>query len=276
MPRAVATPIGGGAVIGGVARDLGLRTGIDPLWFRLAFVGLTAFTGLGVVLYIAAWLFLRGQRRSPISWLYILGAIVVVGGFIVVGRDAGWSYLTVPGRSLSSSSARPSPCGSREQPPGKQGSGQPRRRCCTDAAASRGKREPREPSYLRARDTGGRPAGRGSGGDRLPDPGDELHPERWLGAAAAVCGAGMVIGAWRGRALWLVLPGLLFAASGFLAGHAARAGVDDFAVGSRDFWTGSPTDGLPVREDLVAGAITVTIDELRRRTRAPTCASASA
>ena len=71
----------------------------------------------------------------------------------------------------------------------------------------------------------------------------------------------MVIGAWRGRALWLVLPGLLFAGSGFVAGHAARAGLDDFAVGSRDFWTDSPTDGLPAREDLVAGEITVTIDD---------------
>ena len=91
--------------------------------------------------------------------------------------------------------------------------------------------------------------------------GDGLHPERWLGAAAAVCGAGMVIGAWRGRALWLVLPGLLFAGSGFVAGHAARAGLDDFAVGSRDYWTGSPTDGLPAHEDLVAGEITVTIDD---------------
>ena len=37
------------AVFGGVARDLGVRTGIDPLWFRLAFVGLSAFGGLGVV-----------------------------------------------------------------------------------------------------------------------------------------------------------------------------------------------------------------------------------
>ena len=91
--------------------------------------------------------------------------------------------------------------------------------------------------------------------------GDGLHPERWLGAAAVVCGAGMIIGAWRGRALWLVLPGLLFAGSGFVAGHAARAGLDDFAVGSRDFWTDSPTDGLPAREDLVAGQITVTIDD---------------
>ncbi len=91
--------------------------------------------------------------------------------------------------------------------------------------------------------------------------GDGLHPERWLGAAAAVCGAGMVVGAWRGRALWLVLPGLLFAGSGFVAGHAARAELDDFEVGSRDFWTDSRTDALPAREHLVAGEITVTIDD---------------
>jgi hypothetical protein len=76
-----------------------------------------------------------------------------------------------------------------------------------------------------------------------------------------VCGAGMVVGAWRGRALWLVLPGLLFAGSGFVAGHAARAELDDFEVGSSDFWIDSRTDALPASEDLVAGEITVTIDD---------------
>ena len=89
-------PIGGGAVIGGVARDLGVRTGIDPLWFRLAFVGLTAFSGLGVVLYFGAWLFLRGQRRSTVSWLSVLGVLVIVGGFIVVVGEAGTIYVSSP------------------------------------------------------------------------------------------------------------------------------------------------------------------------------------
>ena len=42
MPRVVATARpDDGAVLGGVARDLGLRTGVDPLSFRLAFVGLS-------------------------------------------------------------------------------------------------------------------------------------------------------------------------------------------------------------------------------------------
>src|SRR6478735_5432627 len=95
-PRGATTHIGGGAVIGGVARDLGVRTGIDPLWFRLAFVGLTAFSGLGVVLYFGAWLFLRGQRRSTVSWLSVLGVLVIVGGFIAVVGEAGTIYVSSP------------------------------------------------------------------------------------------------------------------------------------------------------------------------------------
>ena len=38
VPGGVATASADdGAVLGGVARDLGVRTGVDPLWFRLAF-----------------------------------------------------------------------------------------------------------------------------------------------------------------------------------------------------------------------------------------------
>ena len=95
--------------------------------------------------------------------------------------------------------------------------------------------------------------------------GDGLHPERWLGAAAVVCGIGIVVGAWRGRALWLVVPGLLFAGSGFVAGHAARAGIDGLEVGTR--YPGSAPSGrsaYPKREDLVAGKIEVTCSPHRR------------
>ena len=91
--------------------------------------------------------------------------------------------------------------------------------------------------------------------------GDGLHPERWLGAAAVVCGAGMIIGAWRGRAVWPVLPGLLFAASGFVAGQPPSPVSTISRSVAATFWTDSPTDGLPAREDLVAGQITVTIDD---------------
>src|SRR6478736_5087057 len=95
-PRGATPLVGRGAVIGGVARDLGVRTRIDPLWFRLAFVGLTAFSGLGVVLYIGAWLFLRGQRRSAVSWLSVLGVLVIIGGFFVVVGGGGTIDVSSP------------------------------------------------------------------------------------------------------------------------------------------------------------------------------------
>ncbi len=263
VPRSVTTtPVDDGAVFGGVARDLGVRTGIDPLWFRLAFVGLSAFSGLGVVLYIGSWLFLRGQRRSRVSWLSVLGVVVIVGGCIVLLGEAGTNYVDSPWTIVLLLAGATVALWQPRAATGQVGE----RAAAADVVASAPtpaavRREPRQPSYL------GRVtlalallvAAAGAIGYQIA--GDGLHPERWLGAAAAVCGAGMVLGAWRGRALWLVLPGLLFAGSGFVAGHAARAELDDFEVGSRDFRTDSRTDALPAREDLVAGEITVTIDD---------------
>ena len=55
--------------------------------------------------------------------------------------------------------------------------------------------------------------------------GGRLHPEQWLGAAAAVCGAGMLVGVVRGRARWLILPAALFAATGYIGGVAAERGI---------------------------------------------------
>jgi len=75
-----------------------------------------------------------------------------------------------------------------------------------------------------------------------------------------VCGAGMVVGAWRGRALWLIVPGLLFAGSGFVAGHAARAGIDEFEAGTRHLMVDSAGRvALPAGEQLIAGEIEVTL-----------------
>jgi hypothetical protein len=251
-----------------VARDLGVRTGIDPLWFRLAFVGLSAFSGLGVVLYAGAWALLRGQRRGRVSWLSVLGVVVIVGGCIVLLGDVGTTYMESPWTivlllagatvALWQPRAATGQSGARVAAP-EVGVPPP--------APAAARRRPQQPSSL------GRVtlalallvAAAGAVGYQIA--GEGLHPERWLGAAAAVCGAGMLVGAWRGRALWLVVPGLLFAATGFVAGHAARAEIDDFEVGSRDFRTGSPVDALPASEHLVAGEISVTIDDASPATR---------
>lgn len=55
--------------------------------------------------------------------------------------------------------------------------------------------------------------------------GGRLHPEQWLGAAAAVCGAGMLIGVVWGRARWLILPAAALAAAGYVGGAAAERGI---------------------------------------------------
>ena len=43
-------------MVGGVCGGIGESLGVDPLWFRLAFVVLTLGSGSGIVLYLVAWL----------------------------------------------------------------------------------------------------------------------------------------------------------------------------------------------------------------------------
>ena len=43
-------------VLGGVCGGLGAAVGIDPLWFRLGFIFLALSSGVGVLLYIIAWI----------------------------------------------------------------------------------------------------------------------------------------------------------------------------------------------------------------------------
>ncbi len=42
-------------IVGGVCGGLGAAAGIDPLWFRLGFIFLALSSGVGVVLYLIAW-----------------------------------------------------------------------------------------------------------------------------------------------------------------------------------------------------------------------------
>jgi phage shock protein PspC (stress-responsive transcriptional regulator) len=76
-------------LIGGVCSGLGVHFGVSPILFRIAFVGLAIFSGVGIGLYLAILLLVpeEGANRAPISlcrssWRSILGvvAIVVAGG----------------------------------------------------------------------------------------------------------------------------------------------------------------------------------------------------
>ena len=84
-----------GAILAGVARDLAVRMGVDPLWIRIAFVVLAVFGGLGVLLYGGSWLIFRGRRRSPSGPLVVAGVAVIVVTCVVL-LDQGTSYIDSP------------------------------------------------------------------------------------------------------------------------------------------------------------------------------------
>jgi phage shock protein C len=43
-------------VVGGVCGGLGQAVGVDPVWFRLGFIFLGLSSGIGLVLYLIAWI----------------------------------------------------------------------------------------------------------------------------------------------------------------------------------------------------------------------------
>jgi phage shock protein PspC (stress-responsive transcriptional regulator) len=74
-----------GRLIGGVCSGLGAHFDVDPILFRIAFVGLAIFSGVGIVLYLAILLLTpeEGASRAPIrlrrsTWRAVLGVVVAI------------------------------------------------------------------------------------------------------------------------------------------------------------------------------------------------------
>lgn len=85
-----------GRLIGGVCSGLGAHFDVDPILFRIVFVGLAIFSGLGIVLYLAILLLVpeEGASRAPIwlgrsSWLGVLGVVAVVVAAAIALHAAG-------------------------------------------------------------------------------------------------------------------------------------------------------------------------------------------
>lgn len=219
------------------------------MWVRLLFVALSLVGGLGVVLYVALWLGLIGARRTGMIGrlvavaVAILGCAWVVGGGMLDVLSLGalterpvvavvalvgvalslWHPPSPTTPTVGMASSSPAVTGEPPEPPPP-----PRPR--------------REPSPL------GRIvlavalliAATGALVDRAN--GGRLHPEQWLGAAALVCGLGLVVGAFAGRARWLVVPAVLFAGTGLAWGMTARVGASLTEWGGR--WIYVHEDGV--------------------------------
>ncbi len=232
-------------VVLGVAGYVADGLGVDALWVRLAFVLLALAGGVGVVLYLSLWLVVFGPDRTGLGFpRYVGGAVAIVGvplmitvanlDFVngpvaVVALLVGLMLALWQPRRTTASPVRHS------LPPL---AAAPVDELQIDGGTSeapvvaprhrrvRRVRQRREPSML-GRLTFGLAviaAAIGALIDQLN--GGRLHPEQWLGAAALVCGVGLLVGAIRGRAWWLIVPALLFAGTGYVAGIMSRLGID--------------------------------------------------
>jgi phage shock protein PspC (stress-responsive transcriptional regulator) len=74
-----------GRLIGGVCSGLGAHFDVDPILFRIAFVGLAIFSGVGIALYLAFLLLTpeEGASRAPIhlrrsAWRSVFGVVIVI------------------------------------------------------------------------------------------------------------------------------------------------------------------------------------------------------
>jgi phage shock protein PspC (stress-responsive transcriptional regulator) len=95
-----------GRLIGGVCSGLGAHFDVDPILFRIAFVGLAIFSGFGIGLYLVILLLVpeEGASRPPIhlhrsSWRSVLGvvAVIVAAGIALhaaghAGHRGAWGF----------------------------------------------------------------------------------------------------------------------------------------------------------------------------------------
>ena len=230
-----ATPASG-RVLGGTASFIADRLGLNPFWLRMTFVVLTLAGGLGIVLYVGLWLILVVGREADRSMYRVIGSLVIVlGGLYLLGDRSRTGFVSgtgavvalLAGLALALWQPRvgtvpptaPIPSFVHERPTG------------TSERRSMPSRPRREPSLL-GRATLALAVVVAAVGALIDQAnGGRLHPEQWLGAAAVVCGIGLLVGVVRGRARWLIVPAAMFAGAGYVGGAAAEIGVSIDARG---------------------------------------------
>jgi phage shock protein PspC (stress-responsive transcriptional regulator) len=205
-PRLVRTRRG--RLIGGVCSGLGAHFDVDPILFRIAFVGLAVFSGVGIALYLAILLLVpeEGASRAPIrlgrsSWLSVLGIVVVVVAAGIALQAAGhaghrgaWGFGMGVGSAVLAGSIAALVWLRLRRPAGEQGHPSADRRLFARLALV---------AAIAAWSVLFAMAGAWLGGidGRLA---------AWVVVAI---GAALVLSAFMGRARWLVVPAVAFAVS---------------------------------------------------------------
>jgi phage shock protein PspC (stress-responsive transcriptional regulator) len=214
-------------VIGGVAGGLGDYFGVDPLLIRIGFVGLILFGGAGVVLYLIAWLMVpaEGQHASIVEGLFrrlgltpgrVITLAVIAVAFVYVIN--AWSYpydivgdgsvvwaavvivlgfLLIRRRDAAPASPTVAPT------------------AAVAAPAAPAVARPRSPLAWYAYASVLIAIGLLALLSQVAEV--EVQPGQFFGAALAMLGIGLVIGAWWGRARILILVAILLAPIGVMA-----------------------------------------------------------
>lgn len=315
-----------GSILAGVSAGLGEHFGINAWWFRWAFIVLAFFGGLGILLYVLAWLLIPGQdedQAAAVRWIdsvdltdtgTILGIVLIGAASIVIatqvidisGTVVFAAILFVVGVLLyrGDLATRPTsdPTGA---PPPEQTS---------DAADDPADRADVEPDAERAEEVGGAASavatstafesGDSTGGPppaqgpakpkkvRPPKPprepsmlgritiavvlivvsvmalleasgisiagsasGDLFDPVHYGATALAIVGIGLVVGAFVGRARWLIVVGILMLPVLLLSSVWPRA--FDWTAGDQFL---SPETASDVRSDYSLGAGRLELD----------------
>jgi phage shock protein PspC (stress-responsive transcriptional regulator)/uncharacterized Zn-binding protein involved in type VI secretion len=271
----------------GVAALLADRLGVDALWVRIAFVLLALVGGIGVIVYGALWLALIHGAEPDRRWARLAGGAVLVGGVPLV-LTQGFDFFSGPAAVLAllvglavalwqprtATPAATAPAGRPSEVVTTPSDGADVAETAAAGTGGRGgdgttvarrlrrlpRRAPRPVSVLGRLALGIALVVAAVGALIDQANGGRLHPEQWLGAAAIVCGGGLLVGAVAGRARWLIVPAALFAGAGFAAGEAARIGVEPTALfGDEHVGIGQGSSG-DRREHVVVGSVQVSID----------------
>lgn len=276
-------------VIGGVASGLGDFLNVDPLLIRIGFVGLMVFGGLGLVLYVLAWLVVpdeaSGQsiaeqlldRAGLNTSRVLLGALVAVGLFLFVGglsnglamsglaTGLGVALVVIivgavilrqgepGGTAAAPRAARP-----------RQAPEMPADVAVSDRRAVRAARRRRPRSPLAGYVVGGMLAAIGLFALLTNASGADVELAQFFGVALGVVGIGLVVGAWWGHARVLILLGLLmlpFAVMATFLSVPIQGGIGDHRF--------TPTSVAELRDEyrMAAGVMRIDLRQLPATTK---------
>jgi len=233
-------------VFAGVAGGLGEHLGISPWWFRWAFIFLALFAGVGLFVYLLAWIAIPGpdddepivsRWLASVDWsdggavfgvvlvgvagvvlatrvVHISGTLILAAVMFVVGLLLYRGDLRVPGRR---GGAAPPPS---DGPARSDGTDESQAMESTPDGAVLATRvalqSPRPPKPPRERSILGRltiAVGlivvASMALVEVSNLAVDIQPFHYFAAIIAVLGAGLLIGAWAGRARWLIIIGIL-------------------------------------------------------------------